>query len=183
MRPAIVAAVRSRSPDIPVEVLAHRGRAHQVVERRRRDVAVLVVAAVDADDQIVLGFVVADPLYEAAPVDIPAFEWAEVDRATIPDLYRFEARLGMAQKKYECCRCPDHAACAGRSLSLISLAPDYPIGPIQEGLRWPRAPRSRPNPAETRRNHTSLDSHRDVAVTTGKPDRLTPQALTEPGSV
>src|ERR1700704_5212818 len=112
--PAIVTATGLRSPDIPVEELAHRWRAHQVLECRRRHIAELIVTAFDADDQTALRLVVADALNETAAVDVAALERAEIDGAAVPDVNRFGAELRGEPEQEEGCRCPDHAACAWR---------------------------------------------------------------------
>jgi len=81
------------SPDISVEELAHRRGAHQVLERWRRQTAILVVDASDAHDQGALRPIVADPLDEAAAVDVPALERSEIDQAAIPHIDGFGAEL------------------------------------------------------------------------------------------
>ncbi len=91
MRPAIIWAIRA--PDVAIEELAHRGCAHQAVEGGRRKFAVLIIAALDADDHGALRMIVADALNEAAAGDVAAFERPEVDGTAIPDINRFGSNL------------------------------------------------------------------------------------------
>jgi len=76
-----------------MEKLPHRWCAHQTVERLRRKFTILIVNALDADDHMALGLVVTDTLNEAAPVDVPAFERLEIDRAAISHVDCFGANL------------------------------------------------------------------------------------------
>ena len=66
---------------------------HQTVERLRRKFTILIVNALDADDHVALGLVVTDTLNEAAPVDVPALERLEIDRAAISHVDRFGANF------------------------------------------------------------------------------------------
>jgi hypothetical protein len=93
MRPALIRTIRARSPDIPIEKLPHGWCGHQTVERLGRKFTILIVNALDADDHMALGLVVADTLNEAAPVDVPAFERLEIDSAAISHVDRFGANL------------------------------------------------------------------------------------------
>jgi hypothetical protein len=93
MRPACIRANRARSPDIPIEKLPHRWCGHQTIERLRRKFTILIVNALDADDHVALGLVVTDTLNEAAPVDVPALERLEIDRAAISHVDRFGANF------------------------------------------------------------------------------------------
>jgi hypothetical protein len=131
MRPAPIRTIRARSSDIPIEKLSHGGCAHQAVERLRREFTILIVNALDADDQMASGPVVTDTLNEAAPVNVPAFERLEIDGAAIPHVDRFGANLGGEQVQEQCYRGSDH------------------------GIRQDIA---NPSAAEIRRHHTSLDS-------------------------
>ena len=81
--PAVVAAVRRRSPDALMEELSHRRRAHEGFEGLDRKPAILIVAAFDADDHLVLRPVVADALDDGAAVDVAALERPKIDRAAV----------------------------------------------------------------------------------------------------
>src|SRR5882762_2992864 len=94
MRAAIVAVARTRFPDILVEKLAHRRRGHEAVEGLLRQIAIIIVAAPDADDQIALRVIVADALDQAAAVDVAAFERRKVDRAAVLDVDPLRANRG-----------------------------------------------------------------------------------------
>jgi hypothetical protein len=83
LRSTIKRTIRTRPFDILIVELPHRWRAHQAVERRRRQLAVMIVRAAQADDHVALRFVVADPLNEAAAVDAAAFECFEIDRTAV----------------------------------------------------------------------------------------------------
>jgi 3-hydroxyacyl-[acyl-carrier-protein] dehydratase len=89
--PAVVTSVRRRSPDVPIEELAHRGRGHEAVECFERKFAKSIVAALDADDHGALRAVVADALDDGAAVDIPALKRAEIDQAAIAHVHRLRA--------------------------------------------------------------------------------------------
>jgi hypothetical protein len=140
MRPALVRTIRARSPDILIEKLAHGWCAHQTVERQHRKFTILIVNALDADDQMALSLVVTDALNEAAPVDVPALECLEIDGAEISHVDRFGANLRGEQVQEQCCRGSDHG--------------------IRQDIGNPVSsnPGMSPKHAETRRNHTSLDS-------------------------
>jgi hypothetical protein len=107
-RSAIVAVVHPRSPDVLVEELAHRRRADESVERLRRQFAIVIVTALDADDQGALRLVVADALDQAAAVDIAAVERPEVDGAAVPDVNRLGAERGRQQERDDACCRSDH---------------------------------------------------------------------------
>jgi hypothetical protein len=103
-----------------------------------------------------LRLVVAHPLNEAAAIDIPALERRKIDGAAISHLDRFGANLRGEQVQEQGCCGSDHGA---RKLSALG-----------EGGKWPgygyrgllaiinSARVLMDKQAETRGNHTSLDS-------------------------
>ena len=86
MRPAVKRPIRPTAFDVGIEVSAHGFRAQQFIDRALANLAVVVICAVEQDDHVLLGRVIANPLDEAATVNSGALEGVEGYWAAILDI-------------------------------------------------------------------------------------------------
>ena len=74
MRSTIERPIQSSPLDFLIIEFAHGRRRYEGVERHRRELAVVVVSALQVDQHITLRFIVADALNEAAAGRVSARE-------------------------------------------------------------------------------------------------------------
>ena len=74
MRPAIIRVIRTRPFDILIVELAHRRRGHQIIERRERQFAIMIIRAAQTNDHVALRLVVTNSLNERRSRRVSASE-------------------------------------------------------------------------------------------------------------
>jgi hypothetical protein len=88
MCPAIIRAIRARMLDALIVELAHRRVAHQAVERYGRQLAVVMVSTLQANDYVALRSIATNALNEAAAVAVAANVWDRRSRDTSRQRFR-----------------------------------------------------------------------------------------------
>jgi len=91
MSAAIKGTVCPGPLDVLIVKLPHGGSGHEGIKGCRRQLAVVVVSAPQADQHIALTFVVADTLNEAAARRVRAGERLQADDASIFNVYGLRA--------------------------------------------------------------------------------------------
>jgi len=83
MRSAVERPIQTGAFDGLIVKLPHRWCRHESVERRGRQLAIMIVGAPQADQHVALRFVVTDALNEAAAWRVRAGKGLQVDRPAI----------------------------------------------------------------------------------------------------
>lgn len=89
MRPAIKRPIRPSALDVGVEVLAQRWCCQQPVNCAFVDFTVMVVGAIQRDDHVLLGCIIANALHDAATVNVLALESLKWNVTPILDAHGF----------------------------------------------------------------------------------------------